>query len=74
VPLSAARMVAGHNAFADRIPVKRTHSTMLWPNWGVPITGSTGLHYLLSALPNRLFLPLRGLPARHYLASATGSR
>jgi len=32
--------------FADRVPVKSTHSTMPWPKWGVPITGSTG-----SALP-----------------------
>jgi hypothetical protein len=26
---------------ADRVPVKSSHSTMLWPEWVVPITGST---------------------------------
>ncbi len=31
---------------ADQVPVNSTHSTMLWPEWGVLITGSTG-----SALP-----------------------
>src|SRR5262245_620620 len=27
---------------ADRVPVKTSHSTMLWPMWVVLITGSTG--------------------------------
>ena len=27
---------------ADQVPVKSSHSTMLWPKWVVPITGSTG--------------------------------
>ena len=27
---------------ADQVPVKRTHSTMLWPMWVVLIAGSTG--------------------------------
>ena len=27
---------------ADRVPVKSSHSTMLWPMWVVLITGSTG--------------------------------
>jgi len=64
--------------FADRVPVKTAHSTMLWPKWGVPITGSTGLHYLLCALSNRLLPPLPARSstrrARPYLASAAGSR
>jgi hypothetical protein len=55
--------------FADRVPVKTAHSTMLWPKWGVPITGSTGLHYLLSALSNRLLPPL---PAQSVTACSPG--
>jgi len=27
---------------ADRVPVNTTHSTMRWPEWIVPIAGSTG--------------------------------
>ena len=27
---------------ADRVPVKSSHSTMLWPMWVVPITGHAG--------------------------------
>ena len=27
---------------ADQVPVKSSHSTMLWPMWVVLITGSTG--------------------------------
>jgi hypothetical protein len=27
---------------ADRVPVKSSHSSMLWPKWVVLITGSTG--------------------------------
>src|SRR6516225_8483691 len=27
---------------ADQVPVKTTHSTMLWPKWVVLIAGSTG--------------------------------
>jgi hypothetical protein len=63
--------------FADRVPVNCTHSTMLWPKWGVPITGSTGLHYLLCALQPSLVAVVAGTilwPPSLYLASATGSR
>lgn len=62
--------------FADRVPVNWTHSTMLWPEWGVPITGSTGLHYLLCALHPSLAAVAGTIlwrPGR-YLASTTGSR
>jgi hypothetical protein len=30
-PLSAAHRAAGHNASADQVPVKNSHSTMLGP-------------------------------------------
>jgi hypothetical protein len=63
---------------ADRVPVKSPHSTMLWPEWVVPVTGSTS-SALHAVCPFQPFLP------RHrwrnsvfsaglgYLASATGS-
>src|SRR5258706_8593991 len=43
---------------ADQVPVKSSHSKVLWPKWVVLITGSTGLHYVLSALSNRSFTPV----------------
>lgn len=49
---------------ADRVPVKSSHSTMLWPKWVVPITGSTG-----SAL--RAVSPFQ--PFHHAVAGAISS-
>ena len=46
---------------ADQVPVKTSHSTMLWPMWVVLITGSTG-----SAL--RAVSPFQ--PLRHAVAGA----
>src|SRR6187200_3427364 len=56
---------------ADQVPVKTSHSTMLWPMWVVLITGSTGLHYMLSALSNHYItsLPARFLRSRFALSS-----
>ncbi len=63
---------------ADRVPVKSSHSTMLWPKWVVPITGSTSsaLHAVCPFQP--FFHASAGvvspvLTAECYLASATGS-
>jgi hypothetical protein len=36
---------------ADQVPVKSTHSMMLWPWWVVLIAGSTGAALVLFALP-----------------------
>jgi hypothetical protein len=49
---------------ADQIPVKSSHSTMLWPMWVVLITGSTG-----SAL--RAVRPFQ--PLHHTVAGAISS-
>src|SRR5258706_2446994 len=38
---------------ADRIPVNTTHSTMRWPEWVVPIAGSTGSALRAVCPPNR---------------------
>jgi hypothetical protein len=46
---------------ADQVPVKSSHSMMLWPMWVVLITGSTG-----SAL--RAVSPFQ--PSHHAIASA----
>ena len=40
-PVRAVPMTAGHNALSvDQVPVKSTHSMMLWPKWVVLIAGS----------------------------------
>ena len=63
---------------ADRVPVKSSHSTMLWPEWVVPITGSTG-SALHAACPFQPFLHATPgvipsvIAAGCYLASAMGS-
>src|SRR3954454_15564662 len=36
---------------ADQVPVKSSHSTMLWPMWVVPMPDRPALHYVLFALP-----------------------
>src|SRR4029450_10236692 len=38
---------------ADQVPVKRSHSTMLWPMWVVLIAGSTGSALRAVRPPNR---------------------
>jgi DNA recombination protein RmuC len=42
---------------ADQVPVKRTHSTMLWPMWVVLIAGSTGSALRAVRPPNRHITP-----------------
>src|SRR5579862_6337651 len=57
---------------ADQVPVKRTHSMMLWPLWVVLIAGSTGSALRAVRPPNLHITP----DARRdlvYAASATGS-
>jgi hypothetical protein len=49
---------------ADQVPVKSSHSTMLWPKWVVLITGSTG-----SALP--AVSPFQ--PSHHAITGAISS-
>ena len=51
---------------ADRVPVKSSHSTMLWPMWVVLITGSTG-----SAL--HAVSPFQPLQLHHAVADVTSS-
>src|SRR6202162_284490 len=57
---------------ADQVPVKNTHSTMLWPEWVVLIAGSTGSALRAVRPPNLHITPdvRRDLV---YAASATGS-
>src|SRR5262249_11686386 len=50
-PVCAVLMTAGHNASADQVPVKSTHSMMLWPKWVVLIAGSTGAALSAVRLP-----------------------
>ena len=45
-------MTAGHYAFRGSGPGQYRAFKMLWPIWVVLITGSTGLHNVLSALAN----------------------
>ena len=55
---------------ADRVPVKSSHSTMLWPMWVVLITGHAEsmsptrpvLHYVLSALSSHHTAPIGAIP------------
>jgi hypothetical protein len=42
---------------ADQVPVKSTHSMMLWPKWVVLIAGSTGTALSAVRLPNRYVTP-----------------
>jgi hypothetical protein len=63
---------------ADQVPVKTSHSTMRWPKWVVPITGSTSsaLHAVSPFQPFRYAISdVISFPvtAAGYLASATGS-
>src|SRR5436189_5022165 len=57
---------------ADQVPVKRTHSTMLWPMWVVLIAGSTGSALRAVRPPN---LHITSVVRRDlvYAASAAGS-
>jgi len=50
-------MTAGHNASADQVPVKSTHSMMLCPMWVVLIAGSTGTALRAVRPPNRYLTP-----------------
>src|SRR5215475_6348538 len=43
---------------ADQVPVKSTHSMMLWPEWVVLIAGSTGTALSAVRLPNRYVTPV----------------
>jgi hypothetical protein len=57
---------------ADQVPVKSTHSMMLWPWWVVLIAGSTGSALRAVSPPNCRITP----DARCdliYAASAAGS-
>src|ERR1700761_7582208 len=51
-------MTAGHNALRGSGPVKRTHSTMLWPMWVVLIAGSTGSALRAVRPPNLHITPV----------------
>jgi hypothetical protein len=42
---------------ADQVPVKSTHSMMLWPEWVVLIAGSTGAALRAVRPPNRYVTP-----------------
>src|SRR5215470_9833567 len=42
---------------ADQVPVKSTHSKMLWPKWVVLIAGSTGTALRAVRPPNRYVTP-----------------
>ena len=42
---------------ADQVPVKNSHSTMLWPMWVVLIAGSTGSALRAVRPPNRHITP-----------------
>jgi hypothetical protein len=42
---------------ADQVPVKSTHSKMLWPEWVVLIAGSTGTALRAVRPPNRYDAP-----------------
>src|SRR2546430_3255932 len=57
---------------ADQVPVKRTHSTMLWPMWVVLIAGSTG-SALRAVRPPSLHITSDVRRDLVYAASATGS-
>src|SRR5277367_193207 len=57
---------------ADQVPVKSTHSTMLWPMWVVLIAGSTG-SALRAVCPSNLHItPVARCDPVH-AASAAGS-
>ena len=56
-PLDAVHMTAGIMPSADQVPVKSTHSTMLWPKWVVLIAGSTGAALRAVRPPNRYVTP-----------------
>jgi hypothetical protein len=45
---------------ADQVPVKSTHSMMLWPMWVVLIAGSTGAALRAVHPPNRCVTPNSG--------------
>src|SRR6266700_8367587 len=57
---------------ADQVPIRSTHSTMLWHKWVVLIAGSTGSALRAVRPPNLHITPVvrRDLV---YAASATGS-
>src|SRR5215813_2831111 len=46
---------------ADQVPVKSTHSKMLWPEWVVLIAGSTGSALRAVRPPNRHITPGVGM-------------
>src|ERR1700746_3140030 len=55
---------------ADQVPVKSTHSKMLWPKWVVLIAGSTGAALHAVRPPNRYVAP--GSPTRSRLCRTWG--
>src|SRR6266508_3948432 len=57
---------------ADQVPVKTSHSTMLWHTWVVLIAGSTGSALRAVRPPNLHITPVGRRDIVH-LASATGS-
>ncbi len=69
-PFDAVHMTAGHNAFRGSGPGQKLALEVLWPKWVVLITGSTGLHYVLSALSNRSVTPYRRDLVLHSRASS----
>ena len=72
-PLDAVHMTAGHNALADQVPVKSSHSILMrWHEWVVLIAGSTGSALRAVRPPNLHITPVvrRDLV---YRASAMGS-
>ena len=57
---------------ADQVPVKSTHSMMLWPEWVVLIAGTTGSALRAVRPPNRHITPDVRCDLV-YAASAAGS-
>src|SRR6185437_15291426 len=49
---------------ADQVPVKSTHSKMLWPKWVVLIAGSTGTALRAVRPPNRYVRPAMSARSR----------
>ncbi len=75
-PIGAAHRPLAIMPSADRVPVKSSDSSMLWPMWVVPITGSTGsaLRAVRPFQPShRVFDAISFLVASPQRASARGS-
>src|ERR1700720_6937 len=72
-PFNAVHMTAGHNAFRGPGPGQKLALTMLWPEWVVPIPGSTGsalraespfqpfIHAVAGAIPFNTAWPYRAI-------------